>query len=121
MPESLRLAAELRRAGLRVEVYPEPEGQDWESSSSTPTRDRLAFVAVLGGDEIARGEVTIKNLKTGEQQSVPRASRGSVAQDSRVSRTPSPAPRTHRSIGHRMIMQIEPLGTLARTHTCGEL
>jgi histidyl-tRNA synthetase len=34
----------------------------------------IAFAAILGGDELARGEVTIKNLQTGEQESVPRAS-----------------------------------------------
>jgi histidyl-tRNA synthetase len=35
---------------------------------------RIPFAAILGGDEIARGEVTIKNLGTGEQKTVARAS-----------------------------------------------
>jgi histidyl-tRNA synthetase len=30
-------------------------------------------VAVIGGDELANGTVAIKNMKTGEQKSVPRA------------------------------------------------
>ena len=33
----------------------------------------IPFVAVIGADELANGTVAIKNMKTGEQQSVPRA------------------------------------------------
>ena len=69
--DSLRLAAELRAAGLRAELYPEPDklGKQFKYASA---RD-AAFVAVVGADERARGEVTIKNMKTGEQHSVPRS------------------------------------------------
>ncbi|MBW8896419.1 MAG: histidine--tRNA ligase, partial [Acidobacteria bacterium] len=53
------------------EVYPEPDklGKQMKYASTR----HIARAAILGGDEIARGEVTIKNLDTGEQQSVPRA------------------------------------------------
>jgi histidyl-tRNA synthetase len=69
--ESLRLSGELRDAGLRVELYPQPDklGKQVKYAS---TRD-AAFVAILGVDERARGEVTIKNMKTGDQQSLARA------------------------------------------------
>ncbi len=69
--ESLRLAAELRRAGLRVEVYPEPEklGKQLKYAGGKG----IPFAAIMGGDEIAAGRVTIKNLSTGEQQSIARA------------------------------------------------
>jgi len=72
MPDSLRLAAEIRDAGLRVEVYPEADklGKQFKYAS---TRD-AAFVGILGPDERARGEVTIKNMKTGQQETVSRAS-----------------------------------------------
>ena len=33
----------------------------------------IPFAAILGGDELARGEVTVKNLSSGEQESVTRA------------------------------------------------
>jgi histidyl-tRNA synthetase len=71
IPEVLKLAGELRAAGIRVEVYPEPDklGKQMKYASSKA----ICFAAILGGDEIARGEVTIKNLDTGEQQSVARA------------------------------------------------
>jgi histidyl-tRNA synthetase len=71
VPEVLKLAAEMRAAGIRVEVYPEPDklGKQMKYASAR----KIRFAAILGGDEIARGEVTIKNLETGDQQSVPRA------------------------------------------------
>jgi histidyl-tRNA synthetase len=71
VPEALALAAELRRGGMRVEVYPEPDklGKQMKYAAAKA----IPFAAILGGDELARGEVTIKNLQTGEQQSMPRA------------------------------------------------
>jgi histidyl-tRNA synthetase len=71
-PDSLQLAADLRAHGLRVEVYPEADklGKQFKYASA---RD-AAFVAILGTDERARGEVTIKNMKTGDQQSIARTS-----------------------------------------------
>jgi histidyl-tRNA synthetase len=69
--ESLRLAGDLRAAGFRVDMYPEADklGKQFKYASAR----NAAFVAILGGDEIARGEVTIKNMSSGEQQSLPRA------------------------------------------------
>jgi histidyl-tRNA synthetase len=68
--DSLGLAGELRAAGFRVEVYPEPDklGKQMKHASARG----ISFAAILGGDEIARGEVTIKNLTTGEQTTVAR-------------------------------------------------
>ena len=69
--EVLTTAADLRAQGIRVEVYPEPDklGKQMKYAASR----KMRFAAILGGDEIARGEVTIKNLETGTQESVPRA------------------------------------------------
>ena len=61
---------ELRSAGVRAELYPEPDklGKQMKYAASR----NIPFAAILGGDELARGEVTLKNLTTGEQVSVPR-------------------------------------------------
>jgi histidyl-tRNA synthetase len=69
--DALRLAGDLRAAGLQVELYPEADklGKQFKYASAR----NAAFVAILGSDEIARGEVTIKNMKSGEQTSVPRS------------------------------------------------
>jgi histidyl-tRNA synthetase len=69
--DALALAGELRRAGLRVDVYPEAEklGKQVKYAAGRNVR----FVAISGDDERARGEVAIKDMMTSEQQSVARA------------------------------------------------
>ncbi len=69
--ESLALASEFRNAGLRVDLYPEADkiGKQFKYASAR----HAPFVAILGDDERARREVAIKNLRSGEQTSVPRA------------------------------------------------
>jgi len=70
--ESVRLAQELRAGGLTVDLYPEADklGKQFKYASARG----VPFVAVLGDDERTRGEVAIKNMGSGEQRSVPRAS-----------------------------------------------
>jgi histidyl-tRNA synthetase len=69
--ESLALATQLRTEGLRVDVYPEPDkmGKQFKYASSRG----IPFVAIIGEDERARGEVAIKNMNSGEQRPVQRA------------------------------------------------
>ncbi len=71
IPQALALAAELRAADVRVEVYPEPDklGKQMKYAAA----QAIALAAILGGDELARGEVTIRDLQTGSQESVPRS------------------------------------------------
>jgi histidyl-tRNA synthetase len=68
--ESLALAGELRKSGLRVDVYPEADklGKQFKYASAR----NVPFVAILGDDERARGEVGLKDLRSGEQISVRR-------------------------------------------------
>jgi histidyl-tRNA synthetase len=69
--DALALAAALRGGGLRVEVYPEPDklGKQFKYASSR----RVPFVAIEGDDERAAKTVAIKDLRSGDQMSVPRA------------------------------------------------
>jgi histidyl-tRNA synthetase len=69
-PDALAVAASLRASGVRVDVYPEADklGKQFKYAASRG----FPFVVVTGDDEAARGEVTVKNMKTGEQQSVAR-------------------------------------------------
>ena len=75
-PESMKLAGELRQAGVRAEVYPDPDklGKQFKYASDKG----IPVVAILGSDEIARGEVTLKYLETGFQKCVPRDSAASM-------------------------------------------
>ncbi len=69
--EALRLARELRAAGLRVEVYPEPDklGKQFKYAAAAG----ITKVAILGADERASGVVTIKDMTSGKQQAFPRS------------------------------------------------
>lgn len=69
--ESVALAAELRSSGLRVDLYPEPDklAKQFKYASARG----IPFVAIVGEEERAKGEVAIKDMKSGEQRSVKRA------------------------------------------------
>lgn len=68
--DSLKLAAELRRAGLNVACYPEVA----KLPKQFKYADRIGaqVVLVIGPDEAAKGQVTVKNLLNGEQAAVAR-------------------------------------------------
>jgi histidyl-tRNA synthetase len=68
--ESIQLAQELRDLGLRVDLYPEADklGKQFKYASIRG----LPFVAVIGDEERSRGEVAIKDLRTGVQQTIKR-------------------------------------------------
>jgi histidyl-tRNA synthetase len=78
--ESVALATELRSKGLRVDLYPEADklGKQFKYASS---RD-ISYVAIVGDDERARGEVAIKDMKSGEQRSVSREQIADVIRNS---------------------------------------
>ena len=71
MAESVQLAQELRAGGLRVDLYPEADklGKQFKFASARG----LAFVVVIGDEERGRGEVALKDLRTGIQQTLKRA------------------------------------------------
>ena len=77
--ESLALATELRSKGLRVDLYPEADklGKQFKYASSRG----IPFVAIVGDDERARGEVAIKDMESGEQRSVKRGEVASALQN----------------------------------------
>ena len=66
LPHALRAASVLRAAGLRVLVYPDADkiGKQIKYADARG----IPFVAILGGDEIAAGTVTIKHLAAKDQQ-----------------------------------------------------
>ncbi|MGH9347820.1 MAG: histidine--tRNA ligase [Vicinamibacterales bacterium] len=66
MPHAMTLAAALRRSSLRVFVYPEPDkiGKQLKYAESRG----IPCVAMLGENEIARHQVTIKHLASRAQE-----------------------------------------------------
>ncbi|HEY0112587.1 MAG TPA: histidine--tRNA ligase [Allosphingosinicella sp.] len=64
---AVRIAAELRRAGVPCEMaYRGNMKKRMQKASASGAR----FAVIVGEDELARGEAAVKNLRTGEQQAV---------------------------------------------------
>jgi histidyl-tRNA synthetase len=70
--DALALARELRAAGLRVDVYPEVGDKLGKQFKYASARG-VPFVMVAGPDERERGEVALKDMRSGEQRTMARA------------------------------------------------
>jgi histidyl-tRNA synthetase len=68
--DAIQLAAELRRGGLRVDVYPETDklGKQFKYAAVR----NVPFVAIVGDDERANHQVAVKDIRSGEQTTVAR-------------------------------------------------
>lgn len=67
--DALAIAATLRDGGLRVEVFPDTPalGKQLQYAAGVGA----SHVAIVGAKELATGVVALKNLVTGEQQTLP--------------------------------------------------
>jgi histidyl-tRNA synthetase len=74
-PHTLALAMELRSAGLRVELYPDYTDKYKKQFKFADDR-KIPLVVTLGEEELAAGEVSIKDMKSGQQI---KAARGEAA------------------------------------------
>ena len=76
LPHAMRVAGQLREAGLRVLVYPEADkiGKQIKYADGRG----IPFVALLGADEIAKGEVTVKHLAAQSQQTHSQSAAGAA-------------------------------------------
>jgi histidyl-tRNA synthetase len=72
---SLALAQDLRREGVRVDVYPD-SGDKLGKQLKYADERGAPYVAILGPDELAAGVVAVKDLRSGEQVEI---ARGEVA------------------------------------------
>ena len=73
-PASLRLAAQLRQEGFNVTCY--PEATKLPKQFKFADRMGMRAVLVLGPEEAAQGKVTLKDLSSGTQEGIERASLG---------------------------------------------
>ncbi len=65
-PEYVRLATTLRLSGIPTEVYYDPIKLDRQLKYAD--RVGIPWVVLLGSDELERGVIKVKNLRTGEQR-----------------------------------------------------
>ena len=69
---SMALAQELRKAGINTLLSLEPQAALGKQLKEADRRG-ARYALLLGPDEVARGEVVLKDLRSGEQQSLARA------------------------------------------------
>ena len=64
----LPLAAALRQAGIRTEVY--PDSGKLKKQFAYADDHRIALMAIAGENEINEQKIQIKNMQTGQQESI---------------------------------------------------
>ncbi len=64
----LKLLRQVREAGIAAELY--PDAVKMAKQFKYADDKGIPYVAIIGGNEIAQGIVTIKDMKTGEQKAV---------------------------------------------------
>ena len=69
MHEAISLSTQMRDAGLRVQIH--YEKKKFKAKMAYADRLQIPYVAILGEDEIAAQAVGLKNMATGEQQTLP--------------------------------------------------
>ena len=72
----LPILAEVRKAGIRAEIY--PDAAKMKKQMSYANAKNIPFVAIVGESEMAEGKVNLKNMITGEQQMIAPADIASV-------------------------------------------
>ncbi len=75
---SLKLLRDLRSRGVAVEIHPEPAKM--KKQMEYANRRQIPFVVIIGSEELAAKEATVKNMTTGEQRRVAFADLLSVLQ-----------------------------------------
>ena len=69
---SLRIIKGLRDAGVAAEIY--PESAKMKKQMEYANRRMIPYVVIIGSNELQEGKATVKNMRTGEQQTVDFAS-----------------------------------------------
>ena len=118
-PRRSALLRDLRRAGLNAQV--EYEGRSLKSQMKRADRLKAPLVFILGEDELARGEVTVRRMAAvvaGVRR--PLGRRPSELRARRGTRPAMPDSATWLLIGTEAAM-LDQLGDWTRTHTCGAL
>ena len=65
----VQAAARLRAAGVATLIY--PDAAKMKKQMEFANRKQIPFVVFVGDNEIASGSLTVKNMQTGEQQTLP--------------------------------------------------
>ena len=69
MAPAVKLATEFRENGVRAQIY--TEKKKFKAKIGYADKLNIPYAVFLGEDEIANGSATVKNMKTGEQNTLP--------------------------------------------------
>ena len=58
----------LRRAGISAELY--PDNAKMKKQMNYANDRQIPYVAIVGADEVQNGTITLKNMVSGDQQSM---------------------------------------------------
>jgi histidyl-tRNA synthetase len=90
LPAAMETAADLRRAGtLRVDLYPDV-AKKMDRIFKYVDQRHAKFIAVLGGNEMANGTVSLRNVATKTSETVKRADAGAAIRKA-VTNKPDPS------------------------------
>lgn len=64
----IRFAGQLRKEGISCEVFPEPV--KIKKQIAYADKKKISFIALIGENEMKKGIITLKNMKTGEQEEI---------------------------------------------------
>ena len=64
--QALKVASQLREAGINTELYPDPTDK-LDKQFKYADKKGIPFAIVIGDEEVAKNVVTLKNLATREQ------------------------------------------------------
>ena len=66
--KAFELMQQLRAGNIRCELYPENTKMDKQFKYAD--KKNISFAVIIGSRELQTNECTVKNLKTGEQQTI---------------------------------------------------
>ncbi len=69
LASSLKIATELRKNKLNLEVYPKPEAK-LDKQLKYANKKGIPWVIILGPDEVKENKITLKNMQTGQQETL---------------------------------------------------
>ena len=77
------MASTLREEGIPTELFPEPV--KLKKQFSYADSRRIPMVVIAGSNELAAGQATVKNMKTGEQTALPLSALPAFIRDGKIS------------------------------------
>ena len=66
---AMRIMRTMRDRGVATEIY--PEAAKMKKQMEYANRRSIPYVVIIGSNELEHGEASVKNMRTGEQKTVP--------------------------------------------------